>query len=61
MIVGACLRWQCCPLALLDFGLGLALQRRRAHPRQLLRLRLPARAYSYRQEDLHEDASARLN
>jgi hypothetical protein len=47
--------------ALLDFGPGLALQRRSARSRQLLRLLLPARAYSYRREDLHEDASARFN
>jgi hypothetical protein len=60
MITGACLRWQCWPLALLDFGPGLALQRRSARPRQLLRLLLPAQAYSYRREDLHEDANARL-
>jgi hypothetical protein len=48
-------------LALLDFGLGLKLRPRTAALRQHLRLRLPARAYIYRQEDLHEDANARFN
>jgi hypothetical protein len=42
-------------------GPGLALQRRHAHLRQLLRLLLQAHAYNYRREDLHEDANARLN
>jgi hypothetical protein len=37
-------------------GPGLALQRRGARLRQLLRLLLPAHAYSYSSEDLHEDA-----
>jgi hypothetical protein len=37
-------------------GPGLALQRRGAHLRQLLRLLLPAHAYSYCSGDLHEDA-----
>jgi hypothetical protein len=41
-------------------GPGLALQRRGARLRQLLRL-LPAHAYSYRSGDLHEDANARFN
>jgi hypothetical protein len=41
-------------------GPGLALQRRSAHLRQLLRL-LPVHAYNYRREDLHEDANARFN
>jgi hypothetical protein len=47
--------------ALLDFGPGLALQRRGARLRQLLRLLLPAHAYSYCSGDLHEDANARFN
>jgi hypothetical protein len=38
-------------------GPGLALQRRGARLRQLLR---PAHAYSYRLGDLHEDANARF-
>jgi hypothetical protein len=41
-------------------GLGLELRPRNAAPRQLLRLLLPARAYIYRREDLHEDANARF-
>jgi hypothetical protein len=57
----ACLRWQDSPWALLDFGPCLALQRRSAHLRQLLRLLLLSLAYSYRREDLHEDANARFN
>jgi hypothetical protein len=48
-------------LAGLAFGSGLALQRCSARPRQLLRHLLLARVYSYRREDLHEDANARLN
>jgi hypothetical protein len=48
-------------LALLDFGPGLALQRRVARLRQLLRLLHPAHAYNYRSRDLHEDANARFN
>jgi hypothetical protein len=47
-------------LALLDFGPGLALQRRGARLRQLLRLLLPAHVYNYRSRDLHEDANARF-
>jgi hypothetical protein len=47
--------------ALPDFGPGLALQRCSAHLRQLLRLLLSAHAYSYRRDDLHEDANARFN
>jgi hypothetical protein len=49
-------------LALGPSGLspGLALQRRGARLRQLLRLLRPAHAYSYRSEGLHEDASARF-
>jgi hypothetical protein len=43
-------------LRLLDFGPRLALQRRGARLCQLLRLLLPAHAYSYRSGDLHEDA-----
>jgi hypothetical protein len=45
-------------------GPGLALQRRGARLRQvlrLLRLLRPAHAYSYRRKDLHEDAIARFN
>jgi hypothetical protein len=42
-------------------GPGLALQRRGARLRQLLRLLLPAQAYNYRRKDLHEDANARFN
>jgi hypothetical protein len=42
-------------------GPGLALQRRGARLRQLLRLLRPAHTYSYRSGDLHEDASARFN
>jgi hypothetical protein len=49
------------PGALLDFGPALALQRRGARLRQLLRLLLPAHAYSYLSGDLHEDANARFN
>jgi hypothetical protein len=49
------------PWALLDFGPCLALQRRGARLRQLLRLLLLAHAYSYRLGDLHEDANARFN
>jgi hypothetical protein len=60
-MIRACLRWQGWPWALMDFGPGLALQRRGACLRQLLRLLLPAHAYSYRSEDLHEDANARFN
>jgi hypothetical protein len=41
-------------------GPGLALQRRGARLRQLLRLLRPAHAYSYRSGGLHEDASARF-
>jgi hypothetical protein len=41
-------------------GPGLALQRRGARLRQLLRLLRPAHAYSYRSRDLHEDANARF-
>jgi hypothetical protein len=41
-------------------GPGLALQRRGARLRQLLCLLRPAHAYSYRSEDLHEDANARF-
>jgi hypothetical protein len=41
-------------------GPGLALQRRGARLRQLLRLLRPAHAYSYRSGDLHEDANARF-
>jgi hypothetical protein len=48
------------PWVLLDFGPGLALQRRSARLCQLLRLLLPAQAYKYRREDLHEDANARF-
>jgi hypothetical protein len=55
-MIGACLRWQGWPSALLDFGPGLNLRTRAATLRQHLRLLLPARAYIYRQEDLHEDA-----
>jgi hypothetical protein len=40
---------------------GLALQQRSACLYQLLRLLLPAQAYGYRREDLHEDANARFN
>jgi hypothetical protein len=43
-------------LALLDFGPGLALQRRSARLRQLLCLLLPPHAYSYYRKDLHEGA-----
>jgi hypothetical protein len=42
-------------------GPGLALQRRGARLRQLLRLLLPAHAYNYRSGHLHEDANARFN
>jgi hypothetical protein len=48
-------------LGLVDFGTGLALQRRSARLHQLLRLLLLARVYSYRREDLHKDAYARFN
>jgi hypothetical protein len=41
-------------------GPGLALQRRGARLRQLLRLLRPAHAYSYRSGGLHEDANARF-
>jgi hypothetical protein len=41
-------------------GPGLALQRRGARLRQLLRVLLPARAYAYWQKDLHEDANVRF-
>jgi hypothetical protein len=44
------------PWALLDFGPGISLQRRGARLHQLLRLLLPAHAYSYRRKDLHKDA-----
>jgi hypothetical protein len=47
-------------LALLDFGPGLELRLRTAALRQHLRLLLSARAYIYRQKDLHEDANARF-
>jgi hypothetical protein len=47
-------------LALLDLGPGLELRTRAAALRQVLRLLLPAQAYIYRQEDLHEDANARF-
>jgi hypothetical protein len=45
-----------------DFGpcLELRLRARAAALRQHLRLLLPARAYIYHQEDLHEDANARF-
>jgi hypothetical protein len=46
--------------ALLDFGPGLELRPRTAAPRRHIRFLLPARAYLYRREDLHEDASARF-
>jgi hypothetical protein len=49
------------PWALLDFGPGPELRPCTAAHRQHLRLLLPARAYSYRLEDLHEDANARFN
>jgi hypothetical protein len=42
--------------ALLDFCPGLELRPRTVACRQNLRLLLPARAYIYRREDLHEDA-----
>jgi hypothetical protein len=45
----------------LDFGPGPELCPRTAVHRQHLRILLPTRAYSYRQEDLHEDANARIN
>jgi hypothetical protein len=41
-------------------GPGLELRPRTTALRQHLRLFLPARAYAYRQEDLHEDANARF-
>jgi hypothetical protein len=44
-----------------DFSPGLELRLRTAALRQHLRLLLPARAYIYRREDLHEDANARFN
>jgi hypothetical protein len=56
----ACLCWHGWPWALLDFGPGLEPQTRTAALRQHLRLLLPARAYIYHQEDLHEDANARF-
>jgi hypothetical protein len=56
----ACLRWQGWSWALLDLSPGLELRPRTAAPRQHLRLLLPARAYTYPQEDLHEDANARF-
>jgi hypothetical protein len=46
------------PWALLDLGPGLELRSRTAALRRYLRLLLPARAYDYRQKDLHEDANA---
>jgi hypothetical protein len=49
------------PWALLDFGPDLELRPRTAALRQHLRLLLLARAYSYRREDLHEDANARIH
>jgi hypothetical protein len=54
-MIGACLRWQGWPGALLDFGPGLELHPRTTALRQHLRLLLPTRAYIYRQEALHED------
>jgi hypothetical protein len=48
-------------LALLDFGPGLELRPHNAAHRQHIRLLLPARAYSYHREDLHDDANARFN
>jgi hypothetical protein len=59
--LGACPRWQGWSWALLDLGPGLALQRRSARLRQLLRLLIPAQAYGYRREDLHEFAMQDLN
>jgi hypothetical protein len=47
-------------LGLLDFGRGLKLRPRTAAFRQHLRPLLPARAYIYRREDLHEYANARF-
>jgi hypothetical protein len=44
----------------MDFGPGLELRPRNAALRLFLRLLLPARAYIYRREDLHEDANARF-
>jgi hypothetical protein len=41
-------------------GPGLELRPRTAALRRHLRLLLPARAYVYRQKDLHEDANARF-
>jgi hypothetical protein len=46
---------------LLDFGPGLKLRPRIVALRQHIRLLLPARAYIYCREDLHEDANARFN
>jgi hypothetical protein len=48
-------------LGLLDFGPGPELRPCTTALRQHLRLFLSARAYSYRLEDLHEDANARFN
>jgi hypothetical protein len=59
-MIGACLRWQGWPWALLDLGPGLELRTRATALRQHLPLLLPTRAYIYRQEDLHEDANARF-
>jgi hypothetical protein len=49
------------PEVLLDFGSGPELRPHTTTHRQHLRLLLPARAYSYRREDLHEDANAIFN
>jgi hypothetical protein len=47
-------------LALLDFGLGPELRPRTTAHCQHLPLLLLARVYSYRRENLHEDANARF-
>jgi hypothetical protein len=46
--------------ALLDLGPGLDLRPRTTPLCRHLRLLLPARAYVYRQNDLHEHANARF-